>query len=96
MVKDASSGSENSKGAVMVKQYEEKTAELKIEFYEKNTDYENKSSRKGYKELNLSEFINKGMQTKTFRMDKEGHIFLTVNITVLGANTKQDVVSLTL
>lgn len=55
-----------------IKHYKEKNAELKIEFYEKEAYYEHKSMRTGYKELNLSDFINKGLQTMTFRMDKEG------------------------
>lgn len=52
--------------------------------------------RTGYKELNLSDYISKGLQTLTFKMDKEGHIFLTVKIVVLNADAQLDVASMTL
>lgn len=39
----------------------------------------------GYKEINLSHYINKGLKTETFQMDKHGNLFLTVKILVIEA-----------
>ena len=38
--------------------YKAKTAELKIEFYDKDAQFEIKSDKKGHKDLNLSDYIN--------------------------------------
>lgn len=79
-----------------VKMYKPKTAELKIEFYEKEAQFENKSDKKGHKDLNLSDYINKGLQTQTFKMDAQGYIFLTVKIAVLQSDAQLDVATMTL
>ena len=54
------------------KVFKAKEAELKIEQYSNAHSLDKDGIRIGYKTLNLSEFINKGFVTKTFRMDKNG------------------------
>ena len=68
------------------KQYHQKTAELKIESYTNIDQLEKDGKRIGYFKLNLAEYINKGVSSITFKMDKEGSIYLTVKISVVEAN----------
>ena len=55
--------------------YKIKDAELKVEKYDDLML--NEGARIGYYKLNLATFVNKGLQTVTFPMDKNGAIFLT-------------------
>ncbi len=61
-----------------------KKLELKIEYYETEHTLQMESTRVGYKLINLSDFIGKGLQTKTFRMDQDNnqYYFLTVSFIV--------------
>jgi hypothetical protein len=43
--------------------------------------------------LNLTDFINQGVKTMTFKMDKEGNIFLTCKIIVCEG---QDIIGMTM
>jgi len=55
---------------------------LKIEKYTSSLQPE-QGKRIGYIELNLADFIGKGLSTTTFAMDKSQSLFLTVKIMVI-------------
>jgi hypothetical protein len=44
----------------------------------------------------LSDYINKGLKTETFQMDKLGNLFLTVKILVIEAQNNKDIAQLAL
>jgi hypothetical protein len=69
--------------------YQKKKAELKVELFDDR--YTGEGERIGYKELNLSEYIKKGLRKCTFQMDDLGNIFITVMISVLDANANMDI-----
>ena len=76
------------------KNYEDKFAELKIELYDAEDGGEGK--RVGKHDLNLSQFIGRGIQTLTFAMDKDQKVYLTVKISVLSSHSGQDIATLAL
>mmetsp|Transcript_13540 Transcript_13540/g.23052 ORF Transcript_13540/g.23052 Transcript_13540/m.23052 type:complete len:86 (-) Transcript_13540:683-940(-) len=76
------------------KVYKPKLAELKIEKYDSQVGGE--GLRIGYKELNLSDYINKGLKAYTFQMEGKGLLFLTVLISVLEAQQNTDIASMTI
>ena len=70
------------------KTYGKKMMELKVELYANENAKAAHANRKriGTKEINLSDYIDKGMVTECFRMhsdNKTDNVYLTVSIQVL-------------
>ena len=66
--------------------YKMKEAELKVEKYKKDKaigEFDQESERIGYKKIDLSDFINKGLITKTYKMGKTDSLYFTVRISVI-------------
>lgn len=81
------------------KKYLKKDLELKIEFYERLEQSADQGERKGYRLLNLSDYIGRGLVTECFNMDmvkNKSRLFLTVKLSVVSANDGVDIAMIAL
>ena len=78
------------------KSYNRKDLTLKVELFDRINADVSQGVKKGHKDLNLADYIGKGLVTECLQLDKNEHLWLTVRIAVAGLAADKVITTLSL